>query len=75
VEGSKVMAIPTHLYGCETWAVNRSDERKIETAEKRFLRHVGGYARRDELSNLSNRSELRKFNINDKIKRQEKGMA
>jgi hypothetical protein len=33
-----------------------------------FWRHVGGYARRDELSNLSIRSELRKFNINDKIK-------
>jgi hypothetical protein len=25
------MAVPTLLYGCETWALNRSDERKIET--------------------------------------------
>jgi hypothetical protein len=42
-----VMAVPTLLYGCETWALNRSDNRKIKTAEMRFLRHVAGYTRRD----------------------------
>jgi hypothetical protein len=28
----KVMAVPTLVYGCKTWALNRSDKRKIETA-------------------------------------------
>jgi hypothetical protein len=64
----KVMAVPTLLCGCETWALNRSDKRKIETAEIRFLRHVAGYTKRDEISNIIIRSELQIFNINDKIK-------
>jgi hypothetical protein len=61
------MVVPTLLYGCETWALNRSDKRKIETAEMRFLRHVAGYTRRDEISNLSIRRELQIFNTNYKI--------
>jgi hypothetical protein len=52
------MAVPTLLYGCETWALKRGDKRKIETAEMRFLRHVAGYTRRDEISNITIRSEL-----------------
>jgi hypothetical protein len=39
-----------------------------------FLRHVAGYTRRDEISNLTIRSGLQTFNINDNY-RQEKGMA
>jgi hypothetical protein len=62
------MAVPTLLYGCETWTLNRSDKRKIETPEMRFLRHVAGFTRRDEIFNLTIRSELQIFNINDKIK-------
>jgi hypothetical protein len=46
----KVMAVPTLLYGCETWL--------------RFLRHAAEYARRDEINDLSIRSELQIFNIN-----------
>jgi hypothetical protein len=34
----------------------------------RFLRHVAGYNRRDEISNLTIRSELQILNINYKIK-------
>jgi hypothetical protein len=66
------MDVPTLLCGCETWALNRSDKRKIKTADVRFLRHVAGYTRRDEISNLTIRSELQIFNINDKIKDKKK---
>jgi hypothetical protein len=52
--------------------MNRSDKMKIETTEMRFLRHVAGYTRRDEISNLTIRSELQIFNINDKIKDKKK---
>jgi hypothetical protein len=38
----------------------------------RFLRHVAGYTRRDEISNLTIRSELQIFNINNKIKDKKK---
>jgi hypothetical protein len=61
------MAVPTFLYGCETLALNRSDKRKIETAEVRFLRHVAGHTRRDEISNPTICSELQIFSTNDKI--------
>jgi hypothetical protein len=63
----KGVAVPTLLYGCETWALNRSDKRKIETAEMRFLKYVAGCTRRGEISNLTIRSELQIFNINYKI--------
>jgi hypothetical protein len=66
------MAVPTLLYGCETWALNRSDKKKIETAEIRFLRYVAGYTRRDEISNLTIRSELQIFDINGKITHKKK---
>jgi hypothetical protein len=33
----------------------------------RFLRHVAGYTRRDEINNLTIRSDLQIFNINSKI--------
>jgi hypothetical protein len=61
------MAVPTLLYGCETSALSRSDNRKIETAEMRFLWHFAEYIRMYEISNLTIRSELQIFNINDKI--------
>jgi hypothetical protein len=38
----------------------------------RFSRHVAGYTRRDEISNLTIRSELQIFNINDKMKDKKK---
>jgi hypothetical protein len=39
----KVLAAPMLMYGRENWALKRSERRKIETAEMRFLRHVSGY--------------------------------
>jgi hypothetical protein len=65
-------AVPTVLYGCETWALNRSDKRKIETTEIKFLRRVAGFSRKDKISNLTIRSELKIFNINDKITNKKK---
>jgi hypothetical protein len=32
------MAVPVLMYGSENWSLNRSDKRKIEVAEMRFLR-------------------------------------
>jgi hypothetical protein len=38
----------------------------------RFLKHVAGYAIGDEISNLTIRSELQIFNINDTVKDKKK---
>ena len=37
------MAVPVLMYGSENWPLNRSDKKKIETAEMRFLRPMAGY--------------------------------
>ena len=37
------MAVPVLMYGSENWFLNRSDKRKIEVAEMRFLRPMAGY--------------------------------
>ena len=39
----KVMAVPVLMYGSENWSLNRSDKRKIEAAEMRFLTPMAGY--------------------------------
>jgi hypothetical protein len=61
------LAVPTLLYGRETWALNSSIKKKIETAEMRFLWNVAGYTRRGAICNRTIRSGLQIFNINDKI--------
>ena len=33
----------TNMYGSENWSLSRSDRRKIEAAEIRFLRPIAGY--------------------------------
>ena len=40
----QVMAVPVLMYGSENWSLNRSDKRKIEAAEMRFLRPTAGYS-------------------------------
>ena len=44
----KVMAVPVLIYGIENWSLNRSDKRKIEAAEMRFLGPMAGYTLRDK---------------------------
>jgi hypothetical protein len=61
------MAVPVLLYGCENWALNRVDRRKIETAEIKFLRRVAGYNLRDEVRNSTTREELQIFNTGERI--------
>ena len=43
-----VMAVPILMYASEYWSLNRSDKRKIEAAEIRFLRSLAGYTLRDK---------------------------
>ena len=43
IEFYKVMAVPVLMYGSENGSLNRSDMRKIEAAEMRFLRPMAGY--------------------------------
>ena len=44
----KVMAVSILMYDSENWSLNRSDKRKIEAAEMKFLRPTTGYTLLDK---------------------------
>jgi hypothetical protein len=44
----KVMAVHVLMYDIENRSLNRSDKRKIEAAEMRFLRPMAGYTLLDK---------------------------
>lgn len=63
----KVMAIPTLLYGSETWALTLAQLRRIEAAEMRLLRPLAGYTLYDHKRNADIRKELNITAITDTI--------
>jgi hypothetical protein len=46
------------LYGSENRAVSRSERRRIETPEMRFLRRVSGYTLRNRVRNMTIRNAV-----------------
>ena len=59
------MVVPVLMYGSENWSLNRSDKRRIEAAEMRFLRPTAGYTLLDKTRSSDIREQLAIFNIND----------
>ena len=55
------------MEGSENWSLNRSDKRKIEAAEIRFLRPMAGYTLWDKKLSTNIKEQLGTFNINDKL--------
>ncbi|XP_023243446.1 uncharacterized protein LOC111641505 [Centruroides sculpturatus] len=47
----KSVVRPAMLYGAETWAITRAQERKMEVAEMRMLRWMCGLSRKDRIRN------------------------
>jgi len=43
------MVVPTLIYGCETWSVQRRHESEIQACEMMFLRRVEGVTRLDKV--------------------------
>lgn len=54
----KTTELPCLTYGSEIWVLKRTDERRLETAEMRFLRHVSGYTVCDEEWSEGSMSQL-----------------
>ena len=63
----KVMALPTLLYGSETWVPTQKLNSKIQAAEMKFLRSVKGCTRMDKIRNDAIREELNIESVNNKI--------
>jgi hypothetical protein len=55
------------MNGSENWSLNRSDKRKIEPSEMRFLRPMAGYTFFVQKRSSNIRELLGIFNINDKL--------
>lgn len=43
------LAVPTLTYGCENWAMKKSDKRRITSAEMRFMRRTAGITLNDRI--------------------------
>jgi hypothetical protein len=57
-------------YASENWTISRSDKKKIESAEMKFLRSVAGYTLLDKKRSTDIRSVLKIFNLTDRIEKQ-----
>lgn len=63
----KVIAIPTCLYGSETWTMTKRDISRLQAAEMRFLRATAGYSLTDRKRNTDIRKELNAENLIKKV--------
>jgi hypothetical protein len=69
------VAVPILTYATENWTIDRSDERKIESAEMRFLRPVAGYTLLDQKRSTRIRSELKIFSLTERIEKEKRKVA
>jgi len=64
----KTMAVPSLMFGSETWVDTKRNQSKIQSAEIKFLRRVKGCTILDQIRNDDIREELTIFNLNLKIR-------
>ena len=62
----KTMAVPSLMFGRETWVNTTRNQSKIQSAEMKFLR-VKGCSRRDQIRNENIRAELNIFALNQRF--------
>jgi hypothetical protein len=55
------------MYGSESWTLNRSERRKIESAKMRFLRRVSGYTHTDHIPNTTIRDSVQPYSLEERI--------
>jgi hypothetical protein len=62
-------------YASENWTINRSDKKKIESAEMQFLCSVAGYTLLDQKRSTDIRSELKIFKLTERIEKKKRKLA
>ena len=65
----KIVVRPVMVYGAETWALRKKEERKLERTEMRMLRWILGVSLRDHVSNEEVRKRARIECISDVIRK------
>jgi len=53
------LALPTLLYGCETWEIREQDKSMIASVEMKFVRRTSKYMWQDCITNKDVLSELK----------------
>ncbi|PSN51713.1 hypothetical protein C0J52_12307 [Blattella germanica] len=66
------MAIPTLLYGCESWLPTQRATNRIQSCEMKFLRKTKGCTREDRIRNEEIRKELEAEAVNSRMDRYRK---
>ncbi|KAK9053899.1 hypothetical protein SSX86_024974 [Deinandra increscens subsp. villosa] len=64
----KVAVRPAMLYGSECWAIKKAHVRKLEVAEMRMLRWMGGHTQLDRIRNEVFRGRFAVTSISEKIR-------
>ena len=64
----KSMIRPALMYGTETWAIKKAEERKMQTTEMRMLRWVIGKTRKDRVRNEEVRKMVKVADIAEKMR-------
>src|SRR6266550_2781532 len=62
------LAVPMITYGCEVWALKKTDKRRITAAEMKFMRRTAGVTLRDRIKSETITSNLGVTQIMKKIK-------
>ena len=62
------MVVPTLLYGCETWTVQKRHESRLQACEMMCLRRIEGVSRLDRMRNEDIRQSLRQVAVVDMMK-------
>ena len=63
----KTVVRPAMMYGAETWAIKKTEEKRMDVAEMRMLRWMCGVTRRDRIRNELIRGTTKVREISDKI--------
>lgn len=63
----KTMAVPSIIFGSESWVGTKHNQAKIQSAVVKFLRRVKGCSLLDQIRNDDFREELNIFALNQKI--------
>ena len=62
------MVVPTLLYGCETWTVQKRHESRLQACEIMCLRRIEGVSRLDRMRNEDIRQSLGQVAVVDMMK-------
>ena len=63
----KTVVRPAMMYGAETWAVKKAQEKKLDVAEMRMLRWISGVTKMDRIRNERIRGTTKVGEISKKV--------